>query len=302
VDEFLRDVLAELGLSAVEVVPLKESPDGNSSWTVVRGDGSRVALRRYHETATVDDVAYEHQLLARLDQIGWVVPHAVTPLVAIHGRLYCGTRYVPGQARLAPTAAEQARRGRDLAHLQFAMRPLTSELGQRPGWRPQHTATTVLANVDWDLCLRLFSERDQRLATWANAAANATAAALHELGAAELPVTMIHGDFAEWNVHYGTDGALTGVVDFGLAHIDSRPYELAIARTYRAPEVIAAYRNELREVGWPLSDLEEAAIPLLHHAFRVDMVAWEIDLGRRKGTYDLAMIERQLARTGVPAP
>jgi homoserine kinase type II len=115
-------------------------------------------------------------------------------------------------------------------------------------------------------------------------------------------VTLIHGDFAEWNVHYDDRGDLAGVVDFGLAHVDSRPYELAMARTYRAPEVIDAYRRELIEQGWPMTHLEEAAIPLLHRAFRVDMVAWELDHGHRTGNIDLPMIERQLARTGVEPP
>jgi hypothetical protein len=40
-----------------------------------------------------------------------------------------------------------------------------------------------------------------------------------------------------WNVHYRR-GRLAGVIDFGLAHLDSRPWELAVARTYRAPEAI----------------------------------------------------------------
>jgi len=61
---------------------------------------------------------------------------------------------------------------------------------------------------------------------------------------AVLPITLIHGDFAEWNVHY-RHGRLAGVIDFGLTHQDTRPYELAIARTYRAPETADAHRGEL---------------------------------------------------------
>jgi homoserine kinase type II len=113
---------------------------------------------------------------------------------------------------------------------------------------------------------------------------------------------MIHGDFAEWNVHYTAGGDLAGVIDFGLSHVDSRPYDLAIARTYRSPETLDAYRDEVRSMDWPLTPLEEAAIPLIHHAFRVDMVAWELYAGRRTGTYDLEMIRRQLQRTGTPTP
>ena len=71
-----------------------------------------------------------------------------------------------------------------------------------------------------------------------------TRAALAAIGAAEQPITLIHGDFAEWNVHY-RHGRLAGVIDFGLTHQDTRPYELAIARTYRAPETADAHRGEL---------------------------------------------------------
>jgi len=140
-----------------------------------------------------------------------------------------------------------------------------------------------------------------RLGSWAQAAAGDTGAALAAIGAGELPVTVIHGDFAEWNVHYRR-GRLAGVIDFGLAHLDSRPCELAVARTYRAPEAIDAYRGELARNGWPLSTLEEAAITPLYRAFRLGMAASELDDGLKTGDYDLAAIERQLSRTGTPPP
>jgi Phosphotransferase enzyme family len=111
----------------------------------------------------------------------------------------------------------------------------------------------------------------------------------------------VHGDFAEWNVHYER-GELSGVIDFGLTHLDSRPYELAIARAYRAPELVDGYRAGLAAGGWPLSDLEEAALTPVYQAFRVDMAAWLMGDGRRTGRYDLTAIERQLSRTGTSPP
>jgi Ser/Thr protein kinase RdoA (MazF antagonist) len=181
------------------------------------------------------------------------------------------------------------------------LRVLGSRLGQRAGWQPQHEGVTVHSDIDWDTCLRAFAAIDSRLATWADRAATRTRTALSTIGADRLPVAVVHGDFAEWNVHRDDD-RVVGIVDFGLTHLDSRPYELAIARTYRSPETVVAYREELARIGWPLTDLEEAAIEPLHHAFRVDMTAWQLDHGRRTGSYDLAMIERQLARTGTPPP
>ena len=45
-----------------------------------------------------------------------------------------------------------------------------------------------------------------------------TRGALADIGAAELPLTVVHGDFAEWNVHYER-GRLAGVIDFGLTPV-----------------------------------------------------------------------------------
>jgi hypothetical protein len=34
-------------------------------------------LRRYNEQATLDDLAYEHDVLRHIDGLGWVVPVAL---------------------------------------------------------------------------------------------------------------------------------------------------------------------------------------------------------------------------------
>ena len=232
---------------------------------------------------------------------GWVVPAAVGQPVRWQGRWYCLTRYVPGQAVGAEDDGQRRRRGRDLARLHRALRGMEERVGQRPGWRPQHSAVTVRAANPWDDCVRGLASASPRLASWAHAAATQAHESLAALGADELPVMVVHGDFAEWNVHYDHDG-LAGVIDFGLTHVDTRPYELAIARTYRAPEMLDAYRAELAACGWPLSELEEAAIGPVYRAFRVGMVAAEMEDGLATGRYDLPMIERQLSRTATTAP
>jgi hypothetical protein len=53
---------------------------------------------------------------------------------------------------------------------------------------------------------------------------------------------------------------------------------------------------------WPLSDLEEAAIAPVYHAFRLDQVGWLLHDSPDPGHYDLAAVERHLARTGTPPP
>lgn len=296
----LEEVLLLLSVQARQIEPLKVGEHGNSSWRVEDEDGRTLVLRRYHDRATVEDVLYEHAVLRYLAGTGWVVPEPVSDLIEVDDALYCATRFVPGSAVDTESPEQQRRRGQDLARLHLVLRGL--EVGQRPGWQPQHTAATVHSDIDWDACVLALRRVDASLADWAVAAADSTSEELAALGASDLPVMVVHGDFTSWNVHYSEDGLLAGVIDFGLTHLDSRPYELAIARGYRAPEMIRSYRTELAELGWPLTPLEEAAIEPMQRAFRVDMAAWFVDSGTRTGSFDLAMIRSQLQRTGSTAP
>jgi homoserine kinase type II len=294
-------VLDVLGMRPGRVVVLKDVPPVNGSWLVEMPGGQLAVLRRYHQGASPEDLEYEHVVLGYLAGAGWAVPHPVGDPVCHDGLWYCLTRYVPGKPTVRESPAQRLRRGRDLARLHLALRDLGQWIGQRPGWRPRHGAITAQTGTDWQARVQELMAVSPRLGSWAQAAAGQTRAALAAIGDGELPVTVIHGDFAEWNVHY-RHGQLAGVIDFGLTHLDSRPFELAVARTYRAPEAIDAYRGELARNGWPLSMLEEAAIGPLYHAFRLDMAACELDHGLKTGDYDLAAIERQLSRTGTPPP
>jgi Ser/Thr protein kinase RdoA (MazF antagonist) len=294
-------VLDLMAVRPDKVALLKDVPSGNGNWLVEMSDGQRVVLRRYHPGANPEDLAYEHAVLGHLASTGWVVPHPVGEPVGHEGLWYCLTRFVPGQSAAPESLVQRRRRGRDLARLDLALRSLGERIGQRPGWRPQHSAIAANVGLDWQACVSQLAAASPRLGAWAQAAARRTRNALAAIGAGDLPVTVIHGDFAEWNVHY-QHGRLAGVIDFGLAHQDSRPCELAIARTYRAPETADAYRGELARSGWPLSEQEEAAIGPVYHAFRLDMAAWELDHGLRTGEYNLTAIERQLSMTGTPPP
>jgi Ser/Thr protein kinase RdoA (MazF antagonist) len=297
----LASVLDVLAVRPVKIAVLKDVPQGNGNWLVEMPGRRRVVLRRYHPGASPQDLAYEHAVLDHLAAVGWVVPHPVSDPVCHEGLWYCLTRYVPGKPATRDRRAQRRRRGRDLARLDLALRDLGQRAGQRPGWRPQHSAVTANSGIDWPACVRQLADVSPRLSCWAQAAAGQTRDELAAIGAHELPVTVIHGDFAAWNVHY-RHGRLAGVIDFGLTRQDSRPCELAIARTWRAPETAEAYRSELSRSGWPLSALEETAIGPVYHAFRLDMAAWEIDHGLKTARYNLTAIERQLSRTGTPAP
>jgi Ser/Thr protein kinase RdoA (MazF antagonist) len=293
--------LAVLGLDRHRVTVLSDVPDGNANWLVTDEAGHRLVLRRHHGEATFEDLTWEYAVLRHLAGAGWNVPAPVGELTGHQGRWYGLTRYVAGQPVRPEGPAEQAERGQVLARLHLALRGLGDRIGPRPGSRPQHTHTTVYASFDWDGSVLALAAASPRLADWAAAAADEARRALDTAGAAGLPVMVVHGDFAEWNVHY-TGGHLTGVIDFGLAHLDSRPFELAMARTYRAPQAAAAYRAELARLGWPLRPEEEAAIEPVYRAVRVGLASWPMEQGRRTGQFDLAAIERQLSRSGTPPP
>jgi len=290
-----------LGVRPSLVVELRDVPAGNGNWLVETAGGRRFVLRRYQPRATREDLAYEHTVLRYLAGLGWVVPAPLDEPVRWQGCWYCPTELVPGAAVRPEGADQRRRRGRDLAGLHLALRGLADQIGQRPGWRPHHADVTGGDGDHWRECADGLASVSPRLAAWALAAAAEARQALAVLGADELPVMVVHGDFAEWNVFYQGD-RLAGVLDFALTHVDTRPYELAIARAYRAPELVDAYRAVLAAGGWPLSELEEAAIGPVYRAFRVGMAAVEMDDGLITGRYDLPMIERQLARTGTAAP
>ncbi|MEU4197986.1 aminoglycoside phosphotransferase family protein [Kribbella sp. NPDC026611] len=109
----------------------------------------------------------------------------------------------------------------------------------------------------------------------------------------ELPQTIVHGDFAEWNLHFDEDGWLAGIIDFDLCHRDSRAWEFVIARVHRAPELVAGYQ---RATNHPLTDGEVAAIEPLQVVLRVLMVMAELWAGQQTGVFDLDEINRQLAK------
>lgn len=291
-----RKVLRRLGVTArrIRTIPAGH-PRGNANWHVWPNAGPRCVLRRYYLDAAPDDIQYEHEILRHLASRGWAVPDALSSPMKADGHWYCLTRFVTGSARGKETPAQQAQRGTDLARLQIDLRQLGTRLGQRPGWQPDHVGVSGSRKVEarWAKGLAALEAGHPDLAAEIAIAAQASAAELAKLGAVELPLTLVHGDFASWNVHYaGT--RLAGVIDFAFAHLDTRPYELAMARINRAPELLVAYRHELARHGWPLTELEEAAIGPVYRSFRLGIIAWELHDGLTSGQFDVTAINRQL--------
>jgi len=150
----LDGVVDALGLKPCRIITLKDIPLQNGSWLLEMADRRRVVLRRYHALATLPDLCYEHEVLGYLARAGWIVPEPTDDLVHHEGFWYCQTPYVPGAPVSHETGAQRRRRGTDLASLNLALRDLGGQIGQRPGWRAQHTGVTVHTSIDWDAGVR----------------------------------------------------------------------------------------------------------------------------------------------------
>jgi len=160
-------VLDTLGVRRGRVAVLKDVPAGNGNWLVEMPGGQRAVLRRYHRGADPEELAYEHAVLGHLAGAGWAVPRPVGELICQDGLWYCLTRYVPGKPVVRESPARQRRRGCDLARLHLALRDLSARIGQRRGWRPQHSAHTVSDGVDLHACVQGLMAVSPQLGSWA---------------------------------------------------------------------------------------------------------------------------------------
>ncbi len=70
-------LLGLLEVRADQVRVLKDGPDENGSWLLELAGGDRLVLRRYHASATSEELRYEHEVIRHLEHAGWVVPAPV---------------------------------------------------------------------------------------------------------------------------------------------------------------------------------------------------------------------------------
>ncbi|HET6743485.1 MAG TPA: phosphotransferase [Kribbella sp.] len=264
---------------------------GNGNWHLWTRGGEHLVLRRYHLLHTESDLAFEAQVLDHLAGRGWVVPALVAPPIRYDGRLWSVTRFVPGKPHENETRAQRTERGAILARLHAALGGL--ELGKRERFFRTADLDAMGEFQQWDRGIELLRDRRPDLAEEAVRAMRHAKRLVVEHRLLELPQTIVHGDFASWNLHFHDDGRFAGVIDFGLCHQDSRAWELVIARVHQAPELVDGYQ---RATATPLTDRELAAIEPLQVVLRVLMVMAALWDGQRSGTFDEAMITDQLEK------
>lgn len=276
--------------------PGDDESAGNGNWHLWTLGGDHHILRRYHVLRTEADLVFETQVLDHLTTRGWTVPTLVAGPVRHEGRLWAVTRFVPGRPRQEETVRQQFERGELLARLHADLAGLDVEVGPRPGFFRTADLDAMGEFQGWDRGVELLRGRRPDLAVRAVRAMARAKDLVLEHDLLNLPQTIVHGDFASWNVHLGDDGAFAGVIDFDLAHPDSRAWEFVIARVDLAPALVDGYQHATPH---PLSDRELAAIGPLQVVLQVLMVMAGLWDGQRSGRFDEAMITRYLCASGA---
>ncbi|MFD7158783.1 phosphotransferase enzyme family protein [Kribbella sp. NPDC059898] len=290
--------LDAFGLQADRLEPTRPGDDesaGNGNWHLWTRGGEHHILRRYHVLRTEPDLAFETQLLEHLTARGWTVPAPVAGPVWHEGRLWAVTRFVPGRPHEEETAQQQFERGELLARLHADLTNCEVGTGSRPGFFQAADLDAMGEFQGWGRGVELLRGQRPDLADRAVRAMARAKALVAEHGLLDLPQSIVHGDFARWNVHFGDDGEFAGVIDFDLAHPDSRAWEFVIARVDQAPALVDGYQRATR---YPLSDRELAAIAPLQVVLQVLMVMAGLWDGQRGGRFDEAMITRHLSAAG----
>ncbi|MGW5191398.1 phosphotransferase enzyme family protein [Kribbella sp. NPDC004138] len=264
---------------------------GNGNWHLWTRDGEHHILRRYHVLRTESDLTFEAQVLDHLTARGWSVPAQLGPPVRFEDRLWAVTRYVPGRPHQDETAAQRAERGELLARLHADLAGL--DLGRREGFFQAADLDAMGEFQDWARGVELLRGQHPSLADRASRAMDRAKQLVADRELLALPQTIVHGDFASWNLHFDERGRFAGVIDFDLCHPDSRAWEFVIARVHRAPEMIDGYQRTAAD---PLGERELAAIESLQVVLRVLMVMAELWNGQRAGRFDEVAIGRQLTK------
>ena len=233
-----NEILAQFGVRLV-------APFGgtrNRHW-LVESRRQRWVLRRWWRPADAVEwtsINYEVRLMESLAALGWPVAATVAGPMEIGGHVWSLAPFLPGDL---PTAAdlhggteEQRARGRLLARFHEALAQLP-EFGQRAGWR---RCEEILADPALDTVLTRHEPaypEDVRILRWHLERARERIAGLPMLN---WPGIVVHGDFTPWNLRF-TEGRLSGILDFELAHWDHRVADFALSWRGKYDEVIHGY-------------------------------------------------------------
>jgi Ser/Thr protein kinase RdoA (MazF antagonist) len=245
----IEEVCARWRLKLGEV--LGDKPTG--TWAATR-DGRAYVLKRF---CAVDfpDLPYTLRFAAALRGQGWPASEPAEEPLAGAGETWVLFHRLPGQSVWEP--GEQRARGRLLAELHFAA-AATGITDRRAGFP---VLEEVIADPELDRCLRTHEVARPDQGRMLRAGRDQAARRLAEHSAATAPRSVIHGDFAPWNLLF-ENGRLTGLVDFEATHHTYQVADFALSWRGYQDDVLRGY-DEVR----PLSEVEWQ---LIHPVY----VAW----------------------------
>lgn len=252
----------------------------NRHW-LVDAQGKQFVLRCWGRSPLVDGAAlhddsihYEVRLVEALAALGWPVAPSVVGPIEIVGQRWSLAPFLPGalpamDGPLHGGREEQRARGRLLAEFHGGMAQVP-DLGQRPGWR---RCEEILGDPALDAVLAQ-NERERTeevsILRWHLEQAREQIAGL---SLQDRPGIIVHGDFTPWNLRF-TEGRLSGILDFELAHSDHRVGDFALSWRGKYDEFVLGYA----EVS-PLEPEEWALITPLWWAQLIHLACLDMKAG-----------------------
>lgn len=193
---------------------------------------------RVYSIEALPHIDYELDVLRRLDEVGWPVPAAVEDPIQVDGRTWGLFKYLPGTCRTTNSSGERRARGRLLAELHQATASLAG-MGQRSGFGLSDEVIGDPRLIDSIRRYEQLRPVESRIMRWHIDQAMET---FHRLDLDDVVTTVLHGDFAPWNLLYEGE-SLTGVIDFEATHLNYRVADFANSWRGYQDEVVEGYEE-----------------------------------------------------------
>jgi aminoglycoside phosphotransferase (APT) family kinase protein len=234
---------------------------GSGTWAV-RRDGVPLILK-FDSSPTWH---YSLRVAAALRARGWPAPEPLRPPWASPDGAWMLFPRLPG----APRSADDPRaRGRLLAEMHTAL-ATCGITDLRPGFP---APASVVGDPELGRLLRVYARAHPAEGVVLLDALTAAAGWFADHPAADAPQSVIHGDFAPWNLLF-EDGRLTGVLDFEASHHTFQVADFVLSWRGYQDDVIRGY-DEVR----PLTDLEWQLIRPVYQAWMFLGVRSALDAG-----------------------
>ncbi len=283
-----------LAMGQLRLLPNRLGGREGQIW-LVDGDSGRAVLRRldpgFAGAALIEqDRRWQHRFLSRLALTGFPAPVPIgafddaSVVIARDGAVWELLSFINGVevGWSADPGMEQI--GALLAHFHDATQDIPA-----PDQRPTAVSLAMVPGI----LRRPTGVATQELREWCSALGDELAEDLDSVGHSTLPVSVVHGDFTNHNViAAGVPTRPVGVIDFGLAHVETTVADLGYGLWRSArPSQNAAVIDVHRAAGFvrgytdvrPLTADVVAMIPMYIFGRGLQMLAKRLQRGAIDG-------------------